>query len=198
MPTPFPHPPRRRQRPLRLRLLATLRPARSIAVVGVGSDLRGDDVVGLLVVRALRTALASARHPAFRLFEGGTAPENLTGEILRFRPSHILLADAADLGLKPGAVSLIEPEDAGGVSFSTHVLPLKILTDYLAQSFPCRIVIIGIQPGRIDFGAAPSAWIKPTVLRLSQAILQAAQQSAAWPIPTPASKPKAKKGPPSR
>ena len=135
------------------------------------------------MIRELRRLSARTRRPAIGLFEGGTAPENLTGEILRFQPSHILLVDAADLGLKPGTVKLIKPEAIGGVSFSTHVLPLKILADYLSQSLPCpacnaehnmagrQVMVLGIQPGRTDFGMAPSREIRAATRQLAQEIM---------------------------
>ncbi|MFH1477624.1 MAG: hydrogenase 3 maturation endopeptidase HyCI [Verrucomicrobiota bacterium] len=205
MPSPRLHPPRRR--PLSALLKARLQPAHSLAVVGIGSDLRGDDIAGLLVLRNLRAALArpqrwsparNATHSVaggvatagaarsrpktirseaserVRLFDGGTAPENLTGEIVRFRPSHILLVDAADFGQKPGTVKLIEPENIDGMSFSTHALPLNILADYLKRTLSCHIMILGIQPGRTDFGAPPSREIRQTARRLARIILNAA------------------------
>ncbi|MBU4198893.1 MAG: hydrogenase maturation peptidase HycI [Verrucomicrobia bacterium] len=156
-------------------LETALRQARRIAVVGIGSDLRGDDIAGILVIRELRAALGRSRPSGLRIFDGGTAPENLTGEILRCKPSHILLTDAADLGLKPGAVKLIEPEQIAGMPFSTHVLPLKILTDYLTQSLSCRVIVLGIQPGRTDFGRTPSKEIKQAAHRLAREILLAAR-----------------------
>lgn len=118
------------------------------------------------MIRALRSALTRSQRFVVRLWEGGTAPENLTGEIRRFKPSHILLVDAADLGLKPGAVTLVEPDTIGNIPCSTHTLPLKILTGYLKASFPCDIMIIGIQPKHTDFGIAPSNEVKQTVKRV--------------------------------
>ena len=153
---------------------ASLRQAHSLAVVGIGSDLRGDDIAGLLVLRELRTALARSRLKNIRLFDGGTAPENLTGEIVRFRPSHILLVDAADLGLKPGDATLIESKAAAGMSFSTHVLPLSILADYLKRALPCRIIILGIQPGPTGFSLTHSRKISQAARRLARIILNAA------------------------
>lgn len=153
---------------------AALRSAHRIAVVGIGSDLRGDDIAGILVIRELRAAAGRSRSPGLRLFDGGTAPENLTGEILRYKPSHILLIDAADLGLKPGTIKLIEPGNIGGISFSTHVLPLKILADYLARSHDCQVTVLGIQPGRTDFGRTPSREIQQAARRLARDILRAA------------------------
>lgn len=155
-------------------LRAGLRTANRIAVVGIGSDLRGDDRAGIMVIRELRAALGQSRPAGLRLFDGGTAPENLTGEILSYKPSHILLIDAADLGLKPGAVKLIAPDKIAGMSFSTHVLPLKILADYLTRSHPCQVIVIGLQPGRTDFGRAPSRAIQQAARRLAREIMRAA------------------------
>lgn len=141
------------------------------------------------MIQELQKALISP-HPSIGLFAGGTAPENLTGEILRFEPSHILLVDAADLGLKPGTVKLIDPETIGGASFSTHALPLKILADYLRQSLPCparnasrsnvgrHIIILGIQPKQSEFDSAPSREIKQAARRLAREILHAASVPA--------------------
>ncbi len=176
-------------------LQAALRQARRIAVVGIGSDLRGDDCAGLLVLRELRAAAKRSRRPArpasssarLRLFDGGAAPENLTGAILRFKPSHVLLVDAADLGLPPGAARLIAPEAIAGIPFSTHVLPLKILADYLAQAYPCQVIVLGLQPGRTDFGAEVSGVIRLAARRLARAIQAAASAApAAGSVPEPA------------
>ncbi len=165
-------------------LKASLREARRVAVVGIGSELRGDDCAGLLVIHELR--LASKRNPSsaardktspqIRLFEGGTAPENLTGAILRWQPSHILLIDAAGLGLNPGTAQLIEPDQIAGLSFSTHALPLKMLTDYLVQSHPCQIILIGIQPECTDFGSVVSGEVKQAARRVAQEILDAVME----------------------
>jgi len=114
----------------------------------------------VLVARKLAHALATSRSRAAS-FDGGTAPENLTGEIIRFirggdadSRGHIVLVDAADMKSKPGALRLLVPRQILGMSFSTHQLPLSVLTDYLQQSLGCAITIIAIQPDKTDFGNA--------------------------------------------
>ncbi len=153
-------------------LRARLRQMHRLAIVGIGSDLRGDDAAGLLVLHHLRAALVGHRTNTIRLFNGGTAPENMTGAITRFMPSHILLVDAADLGQKPGTLQLIAPENISGVSFSTHVLPLNILTAYLQRALPCQAIIIGIQPGLTGFSLTHSHAIDQAARRLARIILQ--------------------------
>jgi hydrogenase maturation protease HycI len=135
-------------------LSSTFTAIKKIAILGIGSELRGDDAAGIAVTESLKRSLArSRRHLPARIFTGFTAPENLTGEIKRYRPSHIIMIDTADFGEAPGTVVVLDPMDVGsGVSFSTHKMPAKILVDYLRKSLACEVTVIGIQPEKIDFG----------------------------------------------
>jgi hydrogenase maturation protease HycI len=164
---------------LRKTLLKTLSEADRIAVLGVGSDLRGDDAAGVLVARRLMPSCAGAGSKC-AVFEGGTAPENLTGEILRFvrgrgdgERGHVVFVDTADMGLKPGSICLLERGDLAGVSFSTHQLPLSIIMDYLQASLPVDITIIAIQPKTVSFGGSRSAAGSAAVGHVVSALLDA-------------------------
>lgn len=87
--------------PLKAKLSQRLKGATRIAVLGVGSDLRGDDAAGLLAVSEFKRQRAAfsrshgqrARrsHPIVKCFIGGTAPENSLGAIRRFQPSHLIV-----------------------------------------------------------------------------------------------------------
>lgn len=149
------------------------RDAERIALLGVGSELRGDDIAGLLVVNHFsefsRKKKGLIRSKAFI---GDTAPENLTGEIKRFKPTHLIIVDSADMGKKAGTVRSIDPNKAGGLSFCTHKLPVKILTDYIAESTGCKIMIIGIQPKRVEFCGVPSKEIQKSAKTLADTIVQ--------------------------
>jgi hydrogenase 3 maturation protease len=125
--------------------------ASRIAILGVGSDLRGDDGVGVAVAARLERTLAGTRDA--RVFQGHTAPENLSGAIREFTPSHLVAIDAACLSGRPGRVALIRGEDVGGVSFCTHALPLSVMFAYLKQSLAgLKVVVIGIEPADTAFG----------------------------------------------
>jgi hydrogenase 3 maturation protease len=134
-----------------------LKGAKRLAILGIGSELRADDVAGILVAQRIKK-LATGResHIKLKVFTGGTAPENLTGELKKFKPTHMIIVDAADLGVKAGKIAVMEPDDVSGISFCTHSLPIKVMTDYLLQSFPCEIMLIGIQPKTLAVGASPS------------------------------------------
>lgn len=139
---------------------SVLRGARRIAVVGIGSDLRGDDAAGVEVIRKLRQRLKSTR---VLLIEGGVAPESFTAEIRRFMPSHILLVDATDFGAKPGEVILAEPEAITGRSISTHTMPLSLLASYLREQTGAKVSLLGIQPASAEMGAPMSEQVKKAV-----------------------------------
>jgi hydrogenase 3 maturation protease len=149
-----------------------LKDAKKIAVIGIGSELRGDDVAGLLVVEELK----KIKNLRLKVFFGSTAPENLTGEIIKYKPTHIIIVDSTDMGQKAGSIMLIDPEKVGGVSFSSHMLPVKMMVDYLLESLKCEIIIIGIQPKVLVFGGTISEEVKKSTKQISDAIRQILQE----------------------
>jgi hydrogenase 3 maturation protease len=145
--------------------------ARRVAILGIGSDLRGDDVAGILTAQQIEKKIAKQTTSSeVRVFIGETAPENLTGEIKKYQPTHLIIIDSAEFGAKPGTIKLLNPDEIGGTSFCTHSLPLKVMTDYLLQSFKFEVITIGIQPGTLAFGAKPSKEIVEAAKRISTTI----------------------------
>lgn len=149
-------------------LKINLNDASRIAILAVGSEFRGDDAAGLLVAQKLEKKLTGNEIPSVKIFFGNTAPENLTGEIKEFKPSHIIIVDSAESGLEPGTIQFIDHNTVKGISFSTHKLPLKMMIDYFCNFFPCKIFIIGIQPANLDFGSPVSKEVKKTINEISR------------------------------
>jgi hydrogenase 3 maturation protease len=138
-------------------VLASLRPDDPVVVLGVGSELRSDDAVGVRVAERLAGRLAGRPLTRTRVMIGGAAPENATGEIRSIHPAQVLIVDAASMGEPPGTIRLIDPANIGGASFGTHGLPLTVLASYLRTDIGCGVTIIGIQPGSIEYGEVLSA-----------------------------------------
>jgi hydrogenase 3 maturation protease len=132
------------------------------AIIGVGSPVMGDDAAGIKVAEILQKKYKNKTRTV-RVYIGNTAPENFTGEIRRFKPDRLIIVDAADLGEKPGSVMRIDPEVIGGVTFSSHTLPLKILADYIRKEVGCEIIVYGIQPLHIEYCANISEEVKTAV-----------------------------------
>lgn len=128
-----------------------LKDAERIAILGIGSEVRGDDAAGMVVARRLEGHIKDKKIKYLKVFLGATAPENLTGEIKRFKPTHLLMIDAVDINQKAGAVRVIDSYVELGASFSTHKMPIHIMKDYLYQSIGCKSIIIGIQPESLAF-----------------------------------------------
>ena len=142
-----------------------LNKASCVVLVGVGSDLRGDDRAGLLVAQKLKV-----KSQKLKVLIGGTAPENLTGEIKRLKPSHLIIVDSADLQAAPGAVEVVGYEKIGGHTFSTHSAPLKLMIDFLLADISFEPIVIGIQPKSLEFGAAVSPEVMTAVNEVAEAL----------------------------
>lgn len=132
-----------------------------IAVVGVGHELCGDDAAGLAVARALQRALADDEHSL--VIEAGSAPENHTGALRRFKPDIVLLVDAAQMDETPGAIRWLPWGETDGISASTHTLPLYILAQYLVNELGCEVALLCIQPAHNTIGAALSVEVAGAV-----------------------------------
>jgi len=124
------------------------RKGRRVVIVGIGSPIRRDDVVGLRVLELLE-----GKTPKdVLLLSTETVPESYTGAIRDFTPTHVLLLDAAHFNGSPGEGRIIPPESIANVSVSTHSLPLNIFIDYLKRSICDNVILLGIQGANIDLG----------------------------------------------
>ena len=152
------------------RLLEALEGAGRIALVGVGSELRGDDAAGVLVARKLAAWSAKTKNDRLVAFEACAAPENFTGEIIRAKPDWVVFVDAAHLpGRDPGAVEVIPQDEIAGLTFSTHMLPAPIFLDYVEKATGCRSMVLGIQLEHKDVMEKPSAPVNRAVRRVVDA-----------------------------
>lgn len=114
-----------------------------VVLLGVGSPLRSDDGAGMLVIEKLQESLPA--HPNLLLCGGETAPENFTGKIKAFGPDLMIVVDACDVGLPPGKVVEIPPEKVGGPSFCSHMLPVKVMINYLIEETGTSALLLGFQ-----------------------------------------------------
>ena len=154
-------------------LLEKLAGTKRLTILGVGSLLRGDDAAGMLIVERLLEAFPPQDYPDLLLCGGGTAPENFSGNVRLFAPDHMLIIDAADAGCEPGSIVDIPRVEIGGPSFSSHMLPLKIMVDYLVNETGTNITMLGLQYKYIEFGADLSPEMREAVDELTEALLAA-------------------------
>jgi hydrogenase 3 maturation protease len=146
-----------------------LKGAHRIVIIGIGNPFRRDDHIGMEIVKLLnRAALSNVR-----LIEAGQVPESYLDLVEDFHPSHVLMIDAAEMGLQPGSAKLVSSDEIVGFSLSTHTLPLSVLSEYVAKRTGARIVLLAIQPKLLDFGEGLSQELSGLVQRFSDIIVKA-------------------------
>jgi hydrogenase 3 maturation protease len=146
------------------RLRNWLSDARRVVIAAIGNPLRKDDFVGVQIVRNLQRKVSRSVY----LIECETVPESFIGPITEFKPTHVLIIDAALLNLKPGSLKLMEPAQlAVRTAISTHALPLKIFCEYLARTTGAKVALLMIQPGDTGFGEGLTARVEETAEHLT-------------------------------
>ena len=141
---------------------------RRIAVVGVGNEMRKDDAVGVHVAKKLRGKLSRQ----FRLIEAGTIPESYIDKVREFRPTHVLIIDAAQIGTNPGNSRLLSPRKVKGLSISTHTLPLNVFAEFVKRETGSKVQILAVQPKDLDFGEGMTNELKRTSKELISILLR--------------------------
>ena len=144
--------------------------AEKAVVAGVGNPIRMDDFVGTKIVQDLQGKVSEKVY----LIECETVPENFIQKIVDFSPTHILLIDAAVLGLKPGDSRLVKPERlATFPAYSTHALPLRIFCEYLAKMTRAKIALLLIEPEKADFGEGLTSKVESSSQEIVEILLRA-------------------------
>ncbi len=119
-----------------------------VALLGIGNELNGDDAAGVLAARRLKR---QALPDTWLVIEAGVGPEAYTGVLRRFGPELVLLVDAAHMEEAPGTIQVVDCAAASGFGGSTHTQPPSTLAEFLAADLGCRVLLVGIQPGQVDF-----------------------------------------------
>ena len=144
------------------------RGAGRVVVVGVGNPIRMDDYVGMKIVEDLKGKVNADR---VMLIEAGTVPENYMQEITDFKPTHVLIIDAAKMGLKAGEVRMIGLEQLTNYpAFSTHMLSLRIFCEYILTIIKAETSFLLIEPRQTDFGEGLTSEIERTARRITNTL----------------------------
>jgi hydrogenase 3 maturation protease len=143
--------------------------AKSVVIAGIGNEIRMDDFVGVKIAQDLQGKLP----PKVHLIECETVPESFMDEIVEMKPSHVLLIDAALLGLQPGDVRLYDAEKVVNVpSITTHMLPLRVFCDYITQMAQTKLALLLIEPKDTDFGEGLTEEVAASAERVVGALLK--------------------------
>ena len=123
--------------------------SRKIVIAGIGNPIRSDDLIGVKIVQELKNQVSKE----VELYECETVPESFIEPMTKLNPSHILLIDAAFLGLKPGEIRLVMPKQIINFSpITSHTLPLRIFCELIEKMTDAKIALLLIEPKNTDFG----------------------------------------------
>ena len=143
--------------------------AKRVVVAGIGNPIRRDDFVGVKIVQDLQGKVPKN----VLLIECETVPESYMQEIIDFKPSHVLLVDAAILGLKPGETRLVLPEQITDFpAITTHVLPLRIFCEYITKMAEAKIALLLIEPEDTEFGEGLTATIQAAAEEVTKWLIE--------------------------
>jgi len=132
----------------------------------VGSPLRGDDRIGLVVCEEL----SKCGFPSVKCEYG---LENCIQDIEEVKPGTLLIIDAVYSDkLGEGDVVLINPEEASDYAIpTTHSLPMRLVIDtLLKQGVIGRALILGISVKKLDVSLEISPRVLEAGLLLSKSL----------------------------
>jgi hydrogenase maturation protease len=169
--------------PMQMRSASRPGHAGGVLVVGLGNLLLGDDGVGVHAVRRLATI---PQAPAFLTpLDGGTLGFRLMEAVAQSDAA--LFIDAAEFGLPPGSIRLLERNalDAytrHGGRLSAHQAGLIDLLTLARMDgwVPEHVAVLGIRPHRIGWDEQLS---EPVALALPSACRMAIDTARRWRSP---------------
>lgn len=148
--------------------------ATKVVVLGVGNLIMGDEGVGVRCVQALEAARSLPEH--VRLIDGGTSTHALLEQVEDL--DLLLIVDAVAGRQAPGTVVSFEGDQIPS-AFSNRLSPHQHgINDMLAQlalldRSPKRVVLIGVQPERIELGLDLSPTVANALPALCARVLAA-------------------------
>lgn len=134
----------------------------SILIVGIGNTLLSDDGFGVHVAEELRPALEADGH--IKVLDGGTIGLNLLPDIED--SDHLIVVDAAELGLEPGALRMFCGDDMDDhLSRHKSTVHEVAMSDLLCAArlsgrSPQTRCLIAVQPLSLDWGLSPTPPVK--------------------------------------
>ncbi len=141
--------------------------------------MKGDDGVGPFVASRLQeewsknvdTDVGGTGGSTGVAVDCGTTPENYTAVVRRLRPELLVIVDAAQMGLEPGACRIIPGERVGVLGLSTHSMPLTLFMSYVGD-LVIETVLVGVQPESMALGAVLSPQVAAAAEGLVARIVQ--------------------------
>lgn len=115
---------------------------RKILFVGIGNLLRHDDGAGVFI----STRIRETDH--IKVITPEVSIENYIGKINSVDHDILVIIDCVDMKRPPGSFDLIPVEKVSDLTFNTHNISLKKLSEFFRK----EVLILAIQPETVAFG----------------------------------------------
>ena len=142
-----------------------LKDCRLLVVLGIGNELKGDDAVGIEIVKRIK------KDGRVKAFAAHTVPDSFVMPVIREKPSHVLIADAAMLDMKPGGWRLIDGDSISESMFGTHLIPLTAVGKRIAAESGAKVAYICVQPKALTLGSKLSTELAKTARDIAKLIM---------------------------
>lgn len=140
---------------------------RSVVLMGVGNELRGDDAFGVTLAERIEDDVSVA------VFVCHDLPEDYAVKAADLKPDAVIVLDAADFGGEPGDARLIRAEDIPPTPGVTHRPSLEMMARFLELDAGAATWVLGAQPDmeRVGLGATMSEQIARVIDDLAELLL---------------------------
>lgn len=142
-----------------------------IVFIGVGHPLRGDDYIGSYVIKEVMKRIRK-RNSAFDVdfFDAEDSVESVIAKASRTRPEHVIFIDSCEMNAQPGEIRLISISETNYPFFTTHGIPLKLLSERLLTH--AEAWVLAIQPKEVEFNEKMSPEVGEAGVLVSEFILE--------------------------
>ncbi len=145
---------------------------KTILILGVGNNLLSDDGFGIHVIESLRDARELEENSI--IIDGGTIGLNLLPDIQD--AEHLIVVDAAEMGLEPGELRMFEDDDMDDHlskhKTTVHEVAMRdlLFAARLSGKMPKTRALIAVQPVSLDWGMTPTPMVLPSVVRACEMV----------------------------
>ena len=91
--------------------------------------------------------------------------ESVITKLVELKPKHVIFIDACEMNMKPGETRLISAAATEYPFFTTHGIPLKLLSEQLLPE--SESWILAVQPKQAEFSDSPSPEVRRAGLEIS-------------------------------
>ena len=136
-----------------------------IVLIGVGHPLRGDDYVGSYVIKEFKQL---DKPENVLIFDAEDSVESIITKAAEARPKHVIFVDSCEMNASPGQIHLISVAETDYPFFTTHGIPLKLLSGRILPE--SEAWMLAVQPKQVEFSESMSFEISEAGNSISQFI----------------------------